>query len=121
VSPFGLIWLPGGAVLTDSRARRRDWPGGQASGLPFLGRGPLPCEENPADWAVRVGVVTVDRSGGHGVVGGRVVVLSAGVADAGGDDSGAMTQLLLRGPETAPARIAVSVFSLIAVLPPKLC
>ena len=36
------------------------------------------------------------------VVGGRVVVLSAGVADAGGDDSFAVAQQFLRGPETAP-------------------
>jgi hypothetical protein len=50
------------------------------------------------------------------VVGGWVVILSAGVADAGGDDSVAVPQQFLRGPETAPARIAVSVFSLIAVL-----
>jgi hypothetical protein len=66
-SPFGLSWLLGGVVLTDSRAGRRDWPGGQASGMAFLEHGPLPCGENPADWAVRVGVVTADRSGGHGV------------------------------------------------------
>ena len=57
----------GGAVLTDSRACRRDWPGGQASGLAFLERGRLPCGENPVDWAVRVGVVAADRAGGHGV------------------------------------------------------
>jgi hypothetical protein len=36
------------------------------------------------------------------VAGGRVVVLPAGVADAGGDDSGAVTRQLPRGPETAP-------------------
>src|SRR5207344_15662 len=36
------------------------------------------------------------------VIGGRVVVLPAGVADAGGDDSGAVAQQFLRGPETAP-------------------
>ena len=54
------------------------------------------------------------------VLGGRVVILPAGVADAGGDDSVPVAQQFLRGPETAPDRIAVSVFSLIAVLPPKL-
>src|SRR5690242_21868312 len=36
------------------------------------------------------------------VVGGRVVVLPAGVADAGGEDSVAVAQQFLRGPETAP-------------------
>src|SRR5262249_39068164 len=66
--PIRSVLAPlGGAVLTDSRARRRDWPGGQASGLAFLERGPLPCGENPVDWAVRVGVVTADRAGGHGI------------------------------------------------------
>ena len=50
------------------------------------------------------------------VAGGRVVVLPAGVADAGGDDSVAVAQQFLRGPEQPPARIAVSVFSLIAVV-----
>src|SRR5580698_823933 len=35
------------------------------------------------------------------VVGGRVVVLPAGVADAGGDDSVAAAQQFLRGPETS--------------------
>jgi hypothetical protein len=38
------------------------------------------------------------------VVGGGVVVLSAGVADAGGDDSVAVPQQFLRGPETAPGQ-----------------
>ena len=36
------------------------------------------------------------------VVVGRIVVLPAGVADAGGDDSVAVAQQFLRGPETAP-------------------
>jgi hypothetical protein len=49
------------------------------------------------------------------VVGGRVVILSAGVADAGGDDSVPVAQQFLRWPETA-RRYAVSVFSLIAFL-----
>jgi hypothetical protein len=70
--------------------------------------GPLGVEDD----LDRLGVTRV-------VIGGRVVVLPAGVADAGGDDSVAVAQQFLRGPETAPARIAVSVFSLIAVLPPN--
>jgi hypothetical protein len=38
------------------------------------------------------------------VAGGRVLVLPAGVADAGGDDSVAVAQQFLRGPETAPGQ-----------------
>jgi hypothetical protein len=47
------------------------------------------------------------------VVGGRVLVLPAGVADAGRDDSVAVLQQFLGGPETAPARTAVSVLMLV--------
>jgi hypothetical protein len=38
------------------------------------------------------------------VIGGGVVVLSAGVADAGGYDSVAVAQQFLCGPETAPGK-----------------
>src|SRR5690349_19882633 len=38
------------------------------------------------------------------VVGGRVIILPAGVADAGGDDPDAVAQEFLRGPETAPGQ-----------------
>jgi hypothetical protein len=61
----------------------------------------------------------LDRLGVTGMVlSVRVVVLSACVTDAGGDDPVAVAQQFLRGPETAPARTAVSVLSLIAVPPP---
>lgn len=47
-SPYGLFWLLGGAVLTDSRDRRRDWPGGQASGLAFLGAWTFTLRREPS-------------------------------------------------------------------------
>ena len=53
--------------------------------------GPLPIEDD----LDHLGVTRM-------VIGGRVVVLPAGVAGAGGDDSVAVTQQFLRGPETAP-------------------
>jgi len=53
--------------LADSRARRPGLgPVGRPRAWAFLERGPLPCGENPLDWAVRVGVVAADRAGGHG-------------------------------------------------------
>jgi hypothetical protein len=55
------------------------------------------------------------------VADGRVVVLAAGVADVGGGDCMAMAQRFLGGQKQPRARIAVSVLSLIAVVPPKLC
>ena len=49
------------------------------------------------------------------VVGGRALVVTAGVADTGGDDAVSVSQQLLGGPKQPPARRADSVFALITV------
>jgi len=55
------------------------------------------------------------------VVGGRVILFPAGVADAVGDDPSRWRSSSCAGQKQPPARIAISVFSLIAVLPATLC
>ena len=73
---------------------------------PFAKVGPVDLEEELQEVPVGgpLGVEDdLDRLGvTRMVAGGRVVVLPAGVADAGGDDSVAVAQQFLRGPETAP-------------------
>ena len=86
----------------------------------FAKVGPVDLEEELEDGPVggsRGIEDDLDRLGMTRVVaGGRVVVLSAGVADAGRDDPVAVAQQFRAGQKQPPARIAVSVFSLIAVL-----
>jgi len=73
---------------------------------PFAKVGSVDLEEELEDVAVGgpLGIEDdLDRLGvTRMVVAGWVVVLSAGVANAGGDDSVAVAQQFLRGPETAP-------------------
>ena len=72
----------------------------------FAKVGPVDLEEELEDGPVggsRGIEDDLDRLGMTRVVaGGRVVVLPAGVADAGRDDPVAVAQQFLRGPETAP-------------------
>ena len=56
------------------------------------------------------------------VVGGRVLVLAARVADAGGDDSVAVAQQFLRGPEAASGEDrGLGAVANCVVLPSKFC
>src|SRR5262249_52996014 len=96
------------------------------AGQVFAKIGPVDLEEKLQDVPVggppgieddldRLGVTRM-------VVGGRVVVLPAGVADAGGDDSVAAAEQFLRGPETAPGEDrGLGALAHRRSFPPKLC
>jgi len=81
-----------GAVAGADKAFAKVGPVDLEEELQDVPVGGLPGIEDDLD---RLGVTRM-------VAGGRVVVLPAGVAGAGGDDSCAVAQQFRRGPETAP-------------------